>query len=217
MGRKQDMIDGYYMRIALDAARRGIGRTSPNPLVGCVIVRDGEVLSIGWHDHVGGPHAEASALAKLRENDISAEGATAYVTLEPCSHQGRTPPCAPALAAAGIVRCVVALDDPNPLVSGRGYKILEDAGIEVKRGVCRQESAWLNRGFLSLQIRHRPWLMLKTACSADGCMALQNGESQWITGEHAREIAHMLRSENDVILTGSGTVRYDNPSMNVRM
>ncbi len=210
---RQRWIDEYYMRQALDLALRGTGKTTPNPLVGCVIVKDGEVVGRGWHDHLGGLHAEAAALLDAGEK---AHGATAYVSLEPCSHQGRQPPCAPALVRAGISRCVAALGDPNPKVSGRGFKILEDAGISVTRGILEKEAAWLNRGFLSLQVRGRPWVTLKAAISADGSTALENGASQWITGEDARGIVHMLRAENDAILIGTGTLFHDNPSLTVR-
>ncbi len=210
---RQQWIDEYYMRQALELALRGMGKTTPNPMVGCVIVKDGEIVGRGWHDHLGGLHAEAAALLDAGEK---ARGAAAYVSLEPCSHQGRQPPCAPALVRAGIARCVAALGDPNPKVSGRGFQILEDAGIEVTRGVLEKEAAWLNRGFLSLQVRHRPWVTLKAAISADGSMALANGASQWITGEDARAAVHMLRSENDAILVGSGTLFHDNPALTVR-
>lgn len=210
---RQQWIDEYYMHEALSLGLRGTGRTSPNPLVGCVIVKDGEVVGRGWHDHLGAPHAEVIALCDAGEK---ARGATAYVTLEPCSHQGRTPPCAPALVKAGLARCVAAIGDPNPKVSGRGFEILRQAGLEVQCGLLEKEARWMNRGFLSLQVRRRPWITLKAALSADGDMALENGESQWITGEDARAIGHMLRTENDAVLVGSGTLYHDDPSLTAR-
>ena len=210
---KQSRTDEYYMHMALDLSRRGMGRTTPNPMVGCVLVKDGKVVGRGWHDHLGGLHAEAAALADAGEK---AHGATAYVTLEPCSHQGRQPPCAPALVRAGISRCVCAIGDPNPKVSGRGLKILRDAGIETTCGILADEAAWHNRGFLSLQTRGRPWVTLKAAVSTDGSMCLANGESRWVTGEAARMAGQLLRSENDAILTGSGTLEHDDPALTVR-
>ncbi len=210
---KQLWTDEYYMRMALDLALRGTGKTTPNPVVGCVLVKDGEVVGRGWHDRLGGLHAEAAALL---DAGGAARGSTAYVTLEPCSHRGRQPPCAPALVAAGIARCVCAVGDPNPKVCGRGFQILEDAGIDVARGVLAEDAAWQNRGFLSLQTRNRPWVTLKVAVSADGDMALANGESRWVTGEAARAAGHLLRAENDAILTGSGTLEHDDPALSVR-
>lgn len=210
---RQQWLDEYYMRQALDLAVRGLGKTTPNPMVGCVIVKDGAVVGRGWHDHLGGLHAEAAA---LRDAGDKAHGAAAYVTLEPCSHQGRQPPCASALVEAGITRCVCAVGDPNPKVSGRGLRILSDAGIEIVCGVLQKEAAWLNRGFLSLQTRRRPWVTLKAALSLDGNMALSDGTSQWITGEAARAESHRLRSENDAVLIGSGTLKRDDPSLTVR-
>ena len=210
---KRSQTDEYYMRQALDLARRGTGRTTPNPLVGCVLVKDGTILGRGWHDHLGGLHAEAAALLDAGEN---ARGATAYVTLEPCSHQGRQPPCAPVLVRAGIARCICAIGDPNPKVAGRGLKILRYAGIETVCGVLAADAAWQNRGFLSLQTRGRPWVTLKAAVSADGSMALADGQSRWITGPAARAAGHLLRSENDAIITGSGTLEADDPALTVR-
>ncbi|MDY3868564.1 MAG: bifunctional diaminohydroxyphosphoribosylaminopyrimidine deaminase/5-amino-6-(5-phosphoribosylamino)uracil reductase RibD [Pyramidobacter sp.] len=210
---RQQWIDECFMHQALSLALRGMGKTSPNPMVGCVIVKDGKVVGRGWHDHVGGPHAEVGA---MREAGDLCRGATAYVTLEPCSHQGRTPPCAPALAAAQISRCVAAIRDPNPKVSGRGLDILRQAGVEVECGVLAGEAVHLNRGFLSLQTRRRPWITIKAAVSLDGDMALLSGESQWITGEDARAVGHMLRSENDAVLVGANTLVNDDPSLTVR-
>lgn len=206
-------IDEYYMHQALSLAPRGMGKTTPNPMVGCVIVRDGVVIGKGWHDHLGGLHAEAAAL-KDAGNDV--KGATVYVSLEPCSHWGRQPPCADALVAAQISRCVAAIGDPNPKVAGKGFAKLKAAGIETECGILAWDAAWLNRGFLSLQVRHRPWVTLKAAISEDGSMALSDGTSQWITCPSARALGHMLRSENDVIITGTGTLTHDNPMLTVR-
>ncbi len=210
---RQRWIDEHHMRRALSLAWRGLGRTSPNPMVGCVIVNDGVVVGQGYHKACGMDHAEPMALAGAGPR---ARGATAYVTLEPCSHQGRTPPCAPRLIEAGIRRCVIALIDPNPKVSGRGVALLRQAGIDVVTGVLEQEARWINRGFLSLQRRGIPWITLKAAASLDGDLALADGQSRWITGELARQKAHMLRAENDAILVGSATLIQDNPALTVR-
>lgn len=210
---KRNVTDEYYMRMALDLALRGTGKTTPNPVVGCVLVKDGRVVGRGWHDRLGGLHAEAAALLDAGE---AARGSTAYVTLEPCCHQGRQPPCAPALVAAGVARCVCAIGDPNPKVAGRGFRVLREGGIEVERGVLAREAAWQNRGFLSLQTRDRPWVTLKAAVSADGCMALSNGGSRWVTGPEARAEGQLIRSENDAVLTGSGTLEADDPALTVR-
>lgn len=210
---RQRWIDEYYMRQAISLAIRGQGRTAPNPMVGCVIVRDGAIVGRGYHKACGMAHAEPTALDDAGER---ARGATAYVTLEPCSHYGRTPPCAPRLVAAGVKRCVVAMMDPNPKVSGRGIAMLEEAGIEVLCGVLEPEARWLNRGFLSLQCRGIPWITIKAAISLEGDLAMADGESRWITGELARQKSHLIRSENDAIMVGSGTVSHDNPALSVR-
>lgn len=201
------------MRMALSLAARGAGTTSPNPMVGCVIVRDGHVIATGWHRAPGAPHAEAAALAAAGER---AEGATVYVNLEPCAHQGRTPPCAPALVSAKVVRVVAGLVDPFPQVAGKGIGILREAGIEVDCPVLAEESAWLNRGFLSAVKRKRPWVTLKIASSLDGITALPDGTSQWITGPTARKLGHLLRSENDAVMVGGTTARRDKPRLDVR-
>lgn len=211
---KQQWLDEYYMREALSLAHRGMGRTSPNPMVGCVIVRDGKVIGKGFHAACGQPHAEPAALANTGGD---AGGATAYVTLEPCSHYGRTPPCAPRLVAAGIKRCVAAMVDPNPRVSGKGFQILKDAGIEVSVGTLEKEARWLNRGFLSLQRRARPWVTVKAGISFDADLALTDGQSQWITGRISRQKAHLLRAENDAVLVGTRTLLHDDPSLTVRL
>lgn len=202
------------MRAALALARRGLGRVWPNPAVGCVIVREGRVVGRGWTQPGGRPHAETEALAQAGE---LARGATAYVTLEPCSHHGKTPPCADALLKAGIVRVVMALEDPDPRVSGRGAARLRAAGLEVTSGVLAAEAADLNAGFLSRIQRGRPLVTLKLATSLDGRIATRSGESQWITGDEARGHAHRLRAEHDAILIGVGTALADDPSLTCRL
>jgi diaminohydroxyphosphoribosylaminopyrimidine deaminase/5-amino-6-(5-phosphoribosylamino)uracil reductase len=201
------------MARALRLAEQGLFTTTPNPRVGCVIVRDGEVVGEGWHVRAGEPHAEVHALRAAGEK---ARGATAYVSLEPCSHHGRTPPCANALIDAGISRVVAAMRDPNPQVAGRGLDLLTLAGITVQVGLMEQEARELNIGFIARMTRGRPWLRLKTASSLDGKTALLNGESKWITGEAARTDVHRWRARSCAILTGAGTVLADDPQMNVR-
>lgn len=205
--------DFRWMARALELAARGLFTTTPNPRVGCVIVRDDQVVGEGWHVRAGEPHAEVHALAMAGE---AARGATAYVTLEPCSHHGRTPPCADALVKAGVKRVVAALSDPNPLVAGRGLQRLRDAGIDTLAGVQEAEARELNIGFISRMTRGRPWLRLKVAATLDGKTALENGVSQWITGDDARRDAHRWRARSCAVLTGIGTVRDDDPQLNVR-
>ena len=201
------------MARALQLAARGLTTTSPNPRVGCVIVKDGHVVGEGWHERAGTPHAEIHALNAAGE---AACGATVYVTLEPCSHHGRTPPCAEALIQAGVTRVVAAMSDPNPLVAGGGISMLTLAGIEAEVGLMEAEARALNPGFISRMTRKRPWVRLKTASTLDGKTPLANGQSQWITGEAARADVQRLRARACAILTGSGTVLADNPRMNVR-
>ena len=205
--------DQPYMAQALRLAERGLYSTSPNPRVGCVIVRDGVVVGEGWHQRAGEAHAEVNA---LQQADTAARSATAYVTLEPCSHHGRTPPCTEALLAAGIRRVVAAMADPNPLVAGRGLAQLQAAGVAVDVGLMADEAHELNIGFVSRMTRKRPWVRLKAAASLDGKTALQNGESQWITGPQARQDGHCWRARACAILSGIGTVRKDDPQLNVR-
>ena len=205
--------DYRWMARALELAERGLFTTTPNPRVGCVIVQDCEMVGEGWHHRAGEPHAEVHALAMAGER---ARGASAYVTLEPCSHHGRTPPCAEALIKAGVARVVAAMEDPNPLVAGRGLALLRDAGIDVVSGVQEGEARELNIGFVSRMIRGRPWLRLKAAATLDGKTALDNGVSQWITGDDARRDAHRWRARSCAVLTGIGTVRDDDPQLNVR-
>jgi diaminohydroxyphosphoribosylaminopyrimidine deaminase/5-amino-6-(5-phosphoribosylamino)uracil reductase len=208
--------DHAFMARALQLARRGLYCTSPNPRVGCVMVRDGRVIGEGWHEGAGLPHAEAVALSAIVGAGDAAKGATAYVTLEPCSHFGRTPPCAEALIDAGVARVVAAMQDPNPLVAGRGLAKLTAAGMDVTVGLLAGEANELNIGFVSRMTRGRPWLRLKVAASLDGKTALNNGVSQWITGPDARRDAHAWRARSCAVLTGIGTVKDDNPRLTVR-
>ena len=208
------MHDAEHMRAALALARRGLGSTWPNPSVGCVIVRDGRVVGRGATAPGGRPHAEAVALAMAGE---AARGAVAYVTLEPCSHHGQTPPCADALIAAGVARVVVACGDPYPTVNGAGIAKLQHAGIEVVTGVLQGEAETLQEGFLT-RVRHgRPMVTLKLASTLDGRIATRSGESQWITGPEARRMAHALRAQHDGVLVGVGTVQTDNPELTCRI
>jgi diaminohydroxyphosphoribosylaminopyrimidine deaminase/5-amino-6-(5-phosphoribosylamino)uracil reductase len=201
------------MARALRLAERGLYTTTPNPRVGCVLVRDGRVVGEGWHARAGEPHAEVHALRAAGEQ---ARGATAYVTLEPCSHHGRTPPCAHALIDAGVARVVTCMRDPNPQVSGRGMELLTLAGVRVEVGLMQAEAEALNVGFISRMTRGRPWVRLKTASSLDGKTALSNGASKWITGAAARADVQRLRARACAILTGVGTVLADDPHLNVR-
>lgn len=205
--------DHQFMAHALRLAQRGLYTATPNPRVGCVIVRDGKMVGEGWHERAGEAHAEVHA---LRMADNLAQGATAYVTFEPCSHYGRTPPCADALIAAGIARVVAAMQDPNPLVAGQGIEKLRAAGIATAAGLMEAEARELNIGFVSRMTRGRPWVRLKIAASIDGKTALNNGISQWITGPDARRDAHAWRARSCAMLTGIGTVREDNPRLTVR-
>lgn len=206
-------VDHGMMARALQLAERGLWTTTPNPRVGCVLLRDGQVVGEGWHEKAGEPHAEVHA---LRAAGTRAQGATAYVTLEPCSHHGRTPPCAEALIAAGVSRVVAAMTDPNPLVAGKGLAHLQAAGIETASGLLESAARELNIGFVARMTRGRPWLRLKAAASLDGKTALNNGVSQWITGPAARRDGQRWRARACAILTGIGTVRDDDPRLNVR-
>ncbi len=206
--------DAQHMARAIELARRGLYTTHPNPRVGCVIVSDGVVVGEGWHLRAGEPHAEVHALRAAGEK---ARGATAYVTLEPCCHHGRTPPCSEALIRAGVARVVTAVEDPNPRVAGEGLNALRQAGIRTDVGLMTEPAEALNRGFLSRMRRGRPWVRVKLAMSLDGRTATAAGESRWITGEAAREDVHRLRAEAGAVLTGVGTVLADDPSLNVRL
>jgi len=206
--------DTTFMRHALVLARRGLGRVAPNPAVGCVIVRNGEIVGRGWTQPGGRPHAEPVALA---EAGAAASGATAYVSLEPCAHHGVSPPCTDALIAAGVARVVYALRDPDPRVDGAGHGKLAAAGIEVTAGVLEKEAEELNVGFLTRIRKQRPAVTLKLATSLDGKVALANGRSQWITGTGARAVSHQIRATHDAILTGIGTVLADDPALTCRL
>ena len=206
--------DRTFMTAALALARRGLGRVWPNPAVGCILVKEGRVVGRGWTQAGGRPHAETEALARA---GAAAKGSTAYVTLEPCSHHGKTGPCADALAAAGIARAVVALGDPDPRVAGRGIARLERAGVAVSLGLMSAEAAELNAGFLSLQKKGRPLVTWKTATTLDGKIATREGESRWITGELARARAHLLRAAHDAVAVGIGTAFADDPELTCRL
>lgn len=204
------------MRAALAQAAKALYSATPNPRVGCVIVRDGDVLAEGHTQPTGFAHAEAHALHHAQQQGVDVRGATVYVSLEPCSHHGRTPPCADALITAGIARVVVAIEDPNPLVAGQGLARLRAAGIKVELGVLADEAREMNRGFLHRMQHGRPWVRMKIAASLDGGTALQNGESQWITSTQARDDGHAWRARACAVLTGIGTVQQDDPQLNVR-
>lgn len=205
--------DCYFMMLAIEQAKQGLYTTRPNPAVGCVIVQADKVVGQGFHPKAGAPHAEVFA---LKEAGVRAVGATAYVTLEPCSHTGRTPPCALALIAAGVTRVVIAGLDPNPQVAGRGVKLLEQSGIAVTIGVLTAQAEALNRGFLTAMRTQMPYVRLKIATSLDGRTAMASGESKWITSAAARADVQKLRAQSGAIITGSETVMADNPQLNIR-
>lgn len=205
--------DHQHMSRALELAALGLWTATPNPRVGCVIVRGGRVVGEGWHRRAGEPHAEVLALAQA---GAAARGATVYLTLEPCSHHGRTPPCVDALLSAAVARVVVAMEDPNPLVGGGGLARLREAGVEVRCGLLENRARELNIGFVSRMTRQRPWVRMKIAASLDGRIALPDGSSQWITGQAARDDGHAWRARACAILTGIGTVKSDDPHLTVR-
>lgn len=206
-------FDHQCMASALQLARRGLNTTHPNPRVGCVIARDGQVVGTGWHEKAGEAHAEINA---LRDAGEKALGGTAYVTLEPCSHSGRTPPCTQALVRAKIARVVFAVEDPNPDVSGSGSQFLQKAGLEVQSGLMSVQAEALNQGFFKRMRTHLPWVRIKLAQSMDGHISLANGSSQWISSPESRADVQRWRASSDAILTGIGTVLADDPSLNVR-
>jgi diaminohydroxyphosphoribosylaminopyrimidine deaminase/5-amino-6-(5-phosphoribosylamino)uracil reductase len=206
--------DATFMQRALDLAAKGLGRTSPNPAVGAVIIRGERVIGEGFHRRAGLPHAEIEALKRIQG---SAKGATLYVTLEPCSHHGRTPPCADAVIDAGLKRVVVGMVDPNPLVRGRGIRRLRRAGIEVKTGVLRERCERLNEDFTILIQTGKPMVTLKLAASLDGRIAAASGDSQWISNDLSRHFVHELRNRVDAILVGAETVRTDDPQLTCRI
>jgi diaminohydroxyphosphoribosylaminopyrimidine deaminase/5-amino-6-(5-phosphoribosylamino)uracil reductase len=210
------LSDSQGISLALEWAAKGMLTTSPNPRVGCVIVKDGQIIGEGFTQPAGQAHAEVQALNDAASRGCDVRGATVYVTLEPCSHFGRTPPCADALIRAGVGRVVAAIADPNPLVAGQGLAKLSAAGIEVACGVMEGEAREMNIGFFSRMQRGRPWVRMKAAASLDGKTALHNGRSQWITSEAARADGHWWRARACAILTGIGTVKEDDPQLNVR-
>lgn len=209
-----DQRDIEYMQRALRLAERGLFTTDPNPRVGCVIVNGDTIVGEGWHQRAGEPHAEILALSQASGK---AAGSTAYVTLEPCSHHGKTPPCADALIGAGVARVVAAMQDPNPLVAGSGFQRLRQHGIDVTSGLLEQAARAVNPGFVQRMRRRRPFVRAKLAMSLDGRTAMASGESRWITGEAARADVQRLRARSSVILTGIDTVLHDDPSLNVRL
>jgi diaminohydroxyphosphoribosylaminopyrimidine deaminase/5-amino-6-(5-phosphoribosylamino)uracil reductase len=208
------VTDIEFMKMALALAARGLGQVAPNPAVGCVIVKDGIVIGRGWTQAGGRPHAETEALKRA---GAAARGATAYVTLEPCAHHGKTPPCAEALIGAGIARVVGAISDPDPRVAGKGFEMLVKAGIEVEEEVCATEARHINEGFFLKVLHERPLVTLKIASSADGKTATRTGHSQWITGELSRARGQLLRATHDAILVGSATAIVDDPSLTCRL
>ena len=213
LNRMNPATDHAYMARALRLAERGLTSTDPNPRVGCVLVKADDIVAEGWHERAGGPHAEIHALQQAGEQ---AAGATAYVTLEPCCHHGRTPPCTEALIAAGVTRVVVAMQDPNPHVAGKGLLALQEAGMDTRSGVLAAEAEQLNAGFV-MRMRHgRPRVRCKLAMSVDGRTAMASGESQWITGAAARRDVHQLRARSSAIMTGIDTVLADDPSLTAR-
>jgi diaminohydroxyphosphoribosylaminopyrimidine deaminase/5-amino-6-(5-phosphoribosylamino)uracil reductase len=209
-----DELDERYMRLAMRLAFRGAGRTRPNPMVGAVLVRAGKIVATGYHERAGGDHAEIIALKRAGRK---ARGATLYINLEPCSHYGRTPPCAPVLVQAGIRRVVAGMVDPNPSVSGRGLRQLRQAGIQVRVGLLQTECCRLNEAYVKYIRRRVPFVILKLAASLDGRIATSTGDSHWITGSASRAYVHRLRNQVDAVLVGTGTVVTDNPRLTCRL
>lgn len=208
--------DAVFMARALQLAARGLFTTGINPRVGCVLVKDGQIIGEGWHERAGEGHAEVMALRDAERRGDDAKGATAYVTLEPCAHHGKTPPCAEALIKVGVSRVVAAMEDPNPLVAGQGLALLQQAGIEVAAPLMAAEAEALNIGFVKRMCQGKPWVRLKMAGSLDGRSALANGQSQWITGPEARADGHRFRARAQAIITGVGTLIADDPLLTVR-
>lgn len=201
-----------FMEHTLRLALRGTGKVSPNPRVGCTIVKEGRIIGEGWHREFGGPHAEVDAFNRCTEDPTDA---TVYVNLEPCAHIGKTPPCAPLLMEKGIKTVVIAMQDPNPLVAGKGINQLREAGIEVIENICQEEAFWLNRAFIKHILTGMPYVIGKIAQSLDGCIATASGESQWITCEESRHEVHRMRGECDAVMIGRGTAEADNPSLTI--
>ena len=211
------MTHKTLMQKAIELAKRGANTTTPNPNVGCVLVKDGQIIGEGFHRQAGQPHAEINALTHARENSFDVDGASAYVTLEPCSHVGKTPPCADALIQAGIAEVIIGSRDPNQQVSGRGVKKLREAGIRVSEGLLREQCDALNLGFFKCMITGMPWVTIKMGMTLDAKIATASGESQWITGPAARADVQKLRAKSCAIMTSSATVIADNPGLNVRL
>ncbi len=205
--------DITYMKRALTLARKGIGKTSPNPVVGCVIVKNGQVVGEGWHKKAGTPHAEIHALGQA---GAAARGSDLYVTLEPCCHFGKTPPCSDALIAAGVARVIIGMIDPNPQVAGKGAEALRQSGIAVETGVLEEQCRELNKGFIKFVTTGLPHVLYKTAMTLDGAIATITGHSRWVTGEEARRQVHRLRSISDAVMVGVDTIIVDNPQLTVR-
>lgn len=207
-------IDTFYMNMALELAERGRGFTSPNPMVGAVVVKDSHIIGTGFHEYAGGPHAEVNALSDAGE---AAKGATIYVTLEPCNHTGKTPPCTNRIIDSGIVRVVVAMGDPNPHVTGGGIGFLREKGITVDVGVAEKQALRLNEIFVKYIKSKKPFVILKAAATLDGRIATRTGDSKWVTGESARKFVHMIRHTVDGIMVGIGTVKQDDPGLTTRL
>jgi len=208
------MDDRYFMKMALALAEKGRGSTSPNPMVGAVVVQDGRVVGKGWHQRAGEAHAEVNA---IHDAGSLSKGATIYVTLEPCNHTGRTPPCTKRIIESGIRRTVAAMKDPNPGVAGGGMDFLQKAGIEVTLGVCEKQAEKLNEVFIKYIRNRQPFVILKIASTLDGRIATRTGDSKWVTGEAARHFVHKIRHETDAVMIGIGTVKADNPSLTARL
>ena len=207
--------DELYMQRALDLAAAGLGHVSPNPMVGCVIVFEEKIIGEGFHGKYGGPHAEVNAVNSVQDKELLRQS-TVYVNLEPCSHHGKTPPCADLLVSMGVKRVVVGMKDPNPLVSGRGIQRLKDSGINVETDVLKERCMEVNRRFITNQVRNRPYVILKWAQTSDGFIARSDGSSKWISAKESRRLVHKWRAEEDSILIGSATARIDDPRLNVR-
>lgn len=210
-----EVTDSMYMRRALDLATRGRGTTSPNPMVGCVIVHENKIIGEGWHRQYGEGHAEVNAVASVTDKTLLPQS-TCYVTLEPCSHHGKTPPCADMLISHRVKRVVVAVKDSNPLVGGKGIARMKRAGIQVDYGVLEDEARELNARFFTSIEKHRPYILLKWAQTADGFVARWNFDSKWISGKASRQLVHQWRADEDAIMVGTNTAHYDNPKLNVR-
>lgn len=209
------LTDAHFMARALELAKLGAGSVSPNPMVGCVIVCDGRIIGEGWHKKYGGPHAEVNAIDSVKDKELL-KRATCYVTLEPCAHFGKTPPCADLLVSMQIPKVVVSMKDPNPLVAGKGIEKLRNAGAEVSTGLLEREALELNKRFFCSIEKKRPFIVLKWAQTADGFIARENFDSKWISNFYARQLVHKWRSEEDAFLVGANTALYDNPQLNVR-